>query len=219
MAETAQQLINSALKGIGALAKGETPSAEDSADALKSLQYMLENWNATGTRIWFVTTEDLAYAANPSTIGSGATLNTARPESVLAAYLGDIPLEIVDYAKWLRLVAADGEGYLFYSPEYPYGKIYVNGTGTLKLSSLKPLTDPADVASSVSFPPEYNDAIKWNLMVRLAPDYGKQVSDVMVNLAVSTLRAIENKNFGDRITVARPEIIRLTSGYNIEAGG
>ena len=218
MSETAQTLINSALRSIGALAKGETPPAEDSDDALHALQFMLQNWNATGTRIWFITTEDLTYAANPSTIGTGATLNVARPESILKAYLGSEELVIVDYAKWLRLVASDGEGYLYYSPEYPYGKIYINGAGTLKLSSLKPLTDPTAIISTVTFPPEYNDAIKWNLACRLGPEYGKVVSDLIVNLAISTLRAIENKNFNDRITQARPEIIKIVNPYNIEAG-
>lgn len=218
MSETALTLLSSSLRAIGALAKGETLPAEDADDALHALQFMLQNWTATGTRIWFITTEDLTYSANPSTIGIGATLNVARPESILKAYLGSSELGIVDYAKWLRLVASAGEGYLYYSPEYPYGKIYINGAGALKLSSLKPLTDPTAITSTVTFPPEYNEAIKWNLAVRLAPDYGKQTSDVIVALALSTLRAIENKNFNDRITQAQPEVIKIASRYNIEAG-
>lgn len=228
MAETALELINASLKAIGVLAKGETLSADDSADALTALQYMLENWSATGTRVWFVTNESLTYGASPSTIGTGGTLNTARPEKILAAYFqdssgNDSSLEIIDYAKYARISLKSLAGipaYLYYSPEYPLGKIYLYpvGSGTLILDSLKPLTDPTAVSSSVSFPQEYNDAIKWNLAVRLAPDYGKEPSATIVNLAVSTLRALENKNFGDRIAQARPDVIKLSNRYNINEG-
>ncbi len=228
MSETAQTLINSALRAIGVLAKGETPSSDDSADALKALQFMLENWSATPIRLWFVTNENFAFAASPSTIGDGGTLNTVRPERILTAYLRDshgtdVPLEIIEYAKWARisLKSLTGvPGYLFYAPEYPLGKIYLypTGTGTLYIDSLKPLTDPTLVTSTVSFPPEYNAAIKWNLAVNLAPEYGKTVSEVIVALALSSLKALENKNFNDRITQASPEIIRVASRYNIDAG-
>jgi hypothetical protein len=218
MSETAQTLINGAARAIGVLAKGETMQGEDAADFLKAMQYMLENWSANGVRVWFVTTEDLTYSASPSTIGTGATLNTARPEKILAAFLDGAELEIVDYKKYLILSNNDGQGYLYYAPEYPFGKIYVNGAGTLKLSSLKPLTDPTVLTSTISFPPEYNDAIKWNLAVRMAPEYGKVPSDLVVNLAVSTLRAIENKNFDERIRTADIEVIKFSNRYNIDEG-
>lgn len=218
MSETAQTLINGAARAIGVLAKGETMQAEDAADALKAMQYMLENWSANGVRVWFVTTEDLTYSASPSTIGTGATLNTSRPEKILAAFLDGAELDIVDYKKYLRLSNNDGQGYLYYAPEYPFGKIYINGAGTLQLSSLKPLTDPTAVSSTVSFPPEYNDAIKWNLAVRMAPEYGKVPSDLVVNLAVSTLRTIENKNFDERIRTADIEVIKFSNRYNIDEG-
>lgn len=218
MSETAQTLINGAARAIGVLAKGETMQGEDAADFLKAMQYMLENWSANGVRVWFVTTEDLTYSASPSTIGTGATLNTARPEKILAAFLDGAELDIVDYKKYLRLSNNDGQGYLYYAPEYPNGKIYINGAGTLQLSSLKPLTDPSAVTSTVSFPPEYNDAIKWNLAVRMAPEYGKVPSDLVVNLAVSTLRAIENKNFDERIRTADLEVIKFSNRFDIDEG-
>ena len=55
MAETARTLIDMALKEIGAIAIGETPTADEEQDGLKKLQIMLRHWSSKNIRIHFIT--------------------------------------------------------------------------------------------------------------------------------------------------------------------
>ena len=85
------------------------------------------------------------------------------------------------------------------------------------LDSLKELTDPATITTDVTFPPMYDDAIKWNLAVRLAPEYGKEASPTTKDLAISTLDAIETRNFAEQIIAASLELLKLYTKFNIDS--
>lgn len=52
---TARDIIKRSMKMIGALAAGETPSAEDAADGLEALNHMLKAWAISGIDIGAVT--------------------------------------------------------------------------------------------------------------------------------------------------------------------
>lgn len=218
MSETAQTLIKGALRAIGVIASGETPSAAEMQDALETLQLMLRGWSAHNIRLYYTKQESLAISGGEYyTIGSGGDLDTVRPASIRGAWTSDGPVQIVDDG-WYRKVRASSlsggpVGYLWYSPEYPLGKIYPwpMATATLYIDSLKPLTDPTALTTSVAFPPEYDDAIKWNLALRLAPEYGKEIGSTVASLALSSLMGLQNRNFAEQIVSVSPEVIKLAS--------
>lgn len=226
VSETAQTLIKAALRSIGAIATGETPTADELADGLEALRFMLRSWSAHNIRVNFTTTESITLnGATSYSWGSGGTIATARPVQIRGAYTADNPVEIIDEAKYRWLVVANQGGpvqWLWYQPQYPLGYIYPwpLDSSTLHVDSLKELTDPTALASSVAFPTEYDDAIKWNLAVRLAPEYGKEASNTIMSLAASTLHALETLNFSMKIPEVRVEILGLSVGgkHNIDAG-
>ncbi|MDP6801110.1 MAG: hypothetical protein QF744_14975 [SAR202 cluster bacterium] len=51
-AVTRTQIVNQALEKIGAIAQGETPSAEDSVSAVLTLNALVKVWQAEGIKIW-----------------------------------------------------------------------------------------------------------------------------------------------------------------------
>jgi hypothetical protein len=230
MSETAQTLIKAALRSIGVIATGETPTADELNDGLEALKFMLRRWSANKLRLYYTKQDTVALAAGTAsyTIGSGGTCDTVRPVQIRGGFVRDSSgvdheVVIIDEAKYRRLglkTVTATANYLWYSPEYPLGKIYVypTGSGTLYLDSLKPLTDPAAITTSIAFPPEYDEAIKYGLAVRMAPEYGKDPSSVVVALANNALNDVENLNFSMQINSFRPEIIKLATHYNIDAG-
>lgn len=201
MSETAQTLIKAALRSIGAISTGETPTADELEDGLESLQFMLRSWSARGVRIYFTTTESIALTGATSyTWGSGGTIATARPVKIHGAYTSENIVEVVDEAKYRRLVVANQGGpvqWLWYQPQYPLAYLYPwpLDSATLYVHSSKELTEPTAITSTIAFPTVYDDAIKWNLAVRLAPEYGKEPSNTVMSLAASTLQAMETLNF------------------------
>ncbi len=229
MSETAQTLIKAALRSIGVITSGETPTADELNDGLEAMKFMFRHWSAKNIRLYFMTSETFALTGAASyTIGSGGVINTARPVSIRGAYIrdsngSDSVLNIIDEARYRSLqiknISAPGES-LWYSPEYPLGKIYIYPlcTGTLYLNSLKALADPSLITSSIAFPPEYDEAIKYNLAVRMAPEYGKEPSNIVLGLAKSGLDDIETRNFAEQMNAARPEVIKLVEKYSINKG-
>ena len=227
MSETANTLIKSAFRSIGVIASGETPTAAEMADGLEAMKFMFRHWSAKNIMIPYITNEAITTTGAESyTWGTGGTIATARPETVIGAYVADDrTIEIVDQARYRRLRVTGDIGetiYIWYSPEFPLGKLHIwpLGSDTIYIDCLKALSDPANLAASVSFPPEYDEAIKYNLAVRLAPEYGKSVTTELVALALSGLKTIENKNFAAQMGSIQPEILKLAHGrYNIEYDG
>lgn len=224
MSETALTLIKSALRVAGAIGVGMTPTADEAADGLEAMKFMLRNWSAQNIRLYYTKQETLTMTGAASyTIGSGGNLDTVRPASIRGAWTSDGPVTIIDEDRYRQVRHLSLSGlpveYLWYSSEYPLGKAYPwpLASGSLYLDSLKPLTDPVAITTDVEFPPEYDDAIKWNLAVRLGPEYGREASPTVQGLAAATLHALETRNFAQQVNSIRPELLKLANAkYNID---
>lgn len=195
-------------------------------DGFEALKFMLRTWSANNIRMYYTKQESLAMTGATSyTIGSGGSLDTVRPSSIRGAWTANGELRIITEGQYRRVRMSSAAGAeiesIWYSPEYPLGVIYpwpLGGT-TLYIDSLKPLTDPATVTTDVSFPPEYDDAIKWNLALRLATEQGIEPSQMVLALAQSTLLALETRNFAEQLDSIQPEVVRLANvKYDIDTG-
>lgn len=229
MSETAQTLIKTAMRTIGALASGEDPTTDESADGLLSMQMMLRSWSANNINVYYTTLDTVTLgSAEYYTIGPGGTVDTGRPESIVYAYIRDSSgmdhrLIICDekFYRGMQLKGlVDSPKYLWYSPEYPLGKLYFwpLGGGTAYISSYKQLTDPTLITDSVAFPPEYDEAIVYNLAMRLSSQYGRPPDPVVIKIAADSLRTLETKNFSNQIHESKLEILRLSTYWSINEG-
>jgi hypothetical protein len=228
MSETAQTLIKAGLRSIGVIASGETPTHDELDDGLEALKIMLRHWSAKKIRLYYTETDTITLTGAESyTIGSGGTCNTVRPTQIRGAYVRnsiiDSTLRIIDEDQYRNLSLKSVNStpaYLWYNPEYPLGVIYIYpaGTGMLYLDSVKPLTEPSGITSDISFPPEYDEAIKYGVAIRMAPEYGKEPSPTILGLYKSAMDDIEMLNFAAQVNAVRPEIIKISSVYNINEG-
>lgn len=230
MSETAQTLINAALRAIGGVASGEVASTQELADGLEALKFMLRHWSNNNIRVYMISQNTLTLNGAVSyTIGSGGDCDTSRPEAIKGGYVKDSnnfdwPLSLIDEGKYRSLSLKSLAGpaqYLWYNPDFPLGVLYFWPlcSGTAYLDSLKPLSEPSLISSSVQFPPAYDEAIKWNLVLRLCPEFGKEPSPLVLGLAKSALQDIEAKNFNNQINEAdlNAELGGMTN-FNIDAG-
>lgn len=229
MSETAQTLIESAFRTVGVLAVGETLPANDAAIGLQNMKFMFRHWSAKNIRLYCTTQDTLTLTSSASyTWGTGGNITTARPSSIRGAYVKDSNgfdniLKIVEEKFYREIAIKTLTGtalYLWYSPEYPLAKIYLYplSSGTLYIDSLKALSDPSALSSSVSFPPEYDEAIKYGLAIRLGAEYGRPIAPEVVALAKASMEDLEIKNFAEQINAVRPEIISIANRYNINEG-
>ena len=86
MATTAGDQINGALRLLGILAEGETPSAATSQDALSALNQMIDSWNTE--RLMIYNTIDQVFLWTP-----GLLTQTLGPTG---DFVGDRPVMLDD---------------------------------------------------------------------------------------------------------------------------
>lgn len=94
--QTRNELIADALVHIGALEAGDTPSAEDSAFAVRQLNRMVKTWQADGVRLWtrreaflFCSKSQGRYKLGPNSTDHAAEIGDAvRTELSADAALG-----------------------------------------------------------------------------------------------------------------------------------
>lgn len=223
---TAQKNIKAAMRLLGLLAPGEEPTADEAQGALESLQAMLDQWSNSGFLVPVITTESFALTNGQAsyTYGSGGDFNSTRPQEILGAYIRgsggtDHPVTCINRERY-NVIPNKGSPslpqQLYFVPGYPLANVYLDNAPdaayTLFLDTLKPLTTPAELTDSQSFPPGYDQAIRFNLAVNLAPEYGKTPDPVVVARADESLADLKRQN--TRVPILRTEMgVRGT--YNI----
>lgn len=229
---TAQELIKAALRAIGAIASGETPSSEELQDSLEALNLMLDSWSAERLIVYENTTEGFSLVSGQAsyTIGSGGDFDTTRPTRILGAYIRDSsdidhPVDVFSAKEYREISSKTTQSRpteLYYKPSYPKGTIYLypvpETVETLYLESLKPLTEFSSLTTDVNLPGPYKRALKWNLAVELAPEFEATVSDVVAVRAQESKGVIKRLNAANQVEPVVLEILKVTRRYNIDEG-
>lgn len=193
---TATQLIYGALRLCkGGLSRpGRTASTEELADGLSRLNDMIDAWGIERLTIYFVlrTTQVLSANVASYTIGSGGTINIVRPNAIEAARIivdntatpvYEAPIDVLTDEQWERTPQKDLTSPLssgiYYDHNWSAGlaRIYpwpvpTVATTTLVLYTLQALTAFADLTTNYTFPPGYAEALRLQLAIRLAPEFG-----------------------------------------------
>jgi len=206
---TAQQLIEAAAENLGLL--GDDLDASELERGLSSLQSMLRAWAGERLNVFYSTKESFSLVSGTSsyTWGSGGTFATTRPDIILGAYILDSanishPVDIITEGQYRNIAAktTSSRPYaLFFYPTYPLAYIYLypvpDQVETLYIDSVKPFTETSSfdaLASTLAFPPSYEEALIYNLSVRLAPKYGKTTPPEVITIAANSYTRLINRN-------------------------
>jgi hypothetical protein len=235
---TALDIIKGAMRLVGALEAGATPSGEDSSDALDSLNDFMEQLSLDRLVVFQVLNETFTWAAGNATrtIGPSGNFVTVRPTRLedgcfirdSAGY--DWPLRTLNSEGFqsigLKTQANNLPEWIYYAPEMPDGKIYLwpvpSVDVTLSISSLKQLSSFPAPSTVVVLPPGYKRMLTYSLAVTMAPEWvGRDASATVQGIAAESKAAVM------RINTTRPKMpmdrgLRRPSrrgGYNIQSDG
>lgn len=209
------QIIYPALKKIGVLASGETPTANEQTDAFNVLNNMIDSFSTEELFIYSILRETFSLVAGQQTyqFGNGApdfNSTTGRPQRITNALIqaygtspvAELPMRIINKDEYADIIVKTIEStiplYLYNDDAYPYANINLwpvpSVNATIALYSWKPIADFSAVTSALSFPPGYLECLIYNLAVRLAPDYGRQLSDDILAIAIESKANIKRMN-------------------------
>jgi hypothetical protein len=235
---TPLSLIIRALKKSGVLGVGQSASAEDVQDAFADLNDMVGQWARKRWLIFNLRDEFItSTGAVNYTIGPGGDFNIPRPDRLEFGYfrqLGssnkpvDYPLEILqareDYA---RITIKDLQGFplsAFYDAafEAPYGRGRIYSWPVipptqyeLHILVKQPLGSFFSLTQSINLPPEYNEAILYNLAARLRPSYQLPPDAQITALALTSLNVIKIANAQIPLLRLPTAVIQNGIPYNI----
>jgi hypothetical protein len=213
MSVSLEALVISSLNLVGI-----TPTTDDSAYGLDTLKAMLYNWSSQDMFSYYTAQDTFPLDGSLYyTIGYGGTFGADRPISITGAYIDapDNKLELLTEAEY-----RDNKPGLWYNPEYPLGKIYINPlyTGTLYLFYLVPLIARTKVVAGTSLvkdssgnqviislfsvPSEYERAIEQNLVVRFCLEYGRPIPDGLFDISRKSVSDIISRNMSNKLSIA-----------------
>ena len=216
---TANNLIDRALKTIGVLASGETATASDAADAFTILNSMVDSWGTQRLTIYTTarTAFNLTASTQDYTIGTGGTFNIVRPVWIVAASIIpdrnaasaqkiELPISAALNTTQWQQVAIKGTTSTF-PLEFYYDKAWAAGLSTISvwpvpstsdsqlvLYTPTALTKFAGRTTDYTFPPGYEEALRYQLSLRLSPEFGRPVGQEVLALAQETFGNIKRVN-------------------------
>jgi len=235
MATTAADQINGALRLIGMLAEGETPSAATSQDALVALNQMIDSWNTE--RLSVFNTQDQVFSWTPGlkTQTLGPTGNFVGNRPILlddSTYFRDPSSGISFGIKFINQQQYDGIAVktvtstypqvMWINMEYPNITMTVYPVPTKVLEwhfiSVEELDNPATLTTTLAFPPGYLRAFKYNLACEIAAEFGVEPSPTVQRIAMTSKRNLKRINNPDDIMSLPYSIVGTRQRFNIFAG-
>jgi len=227
--------INGALRLIGMLAEGETPSSETSNDALTALNQMIDSWSAE--RLAVYATQDQTFTWPQGTISRtlGATGDFVGNRPIAlddATYFKDASTGISYGIKLINQQQYDGIAVktvtstypqvMFVNDKFPNMELFVYPVPTKALEfhfiSVQELTQPATLATTLAFPPGYLRAFKYNLAVEIAGEFGVEAPPSVQRIAMTSKRTLKRVNNPNDLMSIPYSIVGTRQRYNIFAG-
>jgi hypothetical protein len=231
---TAGDQINRALRLLGILAEGETPSAAMSQDALMALNQMIDSWNTE--RLSVFSTQDQVF-----TWPSGLISRTLGPSG---DFVGDRPILLDDSTYYLanngvsygvkfinqaqyngiavKTVTSTFPQVMFVNMTYPDIEMFIYPRPTQALQwhfiSVQKLNQPALLATPMHYPPGYLRAFTYNLAMEFAPEFGVEPSPQVQRIAMTSKRDLKRINNPDDIMSLPYAMVANRQRFNIYAG-
>ena len=235
MATTAGDIITGALRLIGVVAEGESPSPESAADALAAMNQMIESWNTERLSVFSTQDQIFSWPATviSRTMGPTGDFVGNRPITIDdSTYFKDpstgvsYGLKLINQQQYngiaLKTVRSTYPQVMWVNMTYPDIEMYIYPVPTRVLEfhivSVEELTRPAILATVLSFPPGYLRAFRYNLACELAPEFGVEPSRHVQRVAMTSKRNLKRINNPDDIMAIPYSIVGTRQRFNIFAG-
>jgi len=235
MTTSAGDQINGALRLIGQLAEGETPSAATSQDSLTAMNQMLDSWSSE--RLSVFSTQDQVFTWTQGLISRtlGPTGDFVGNRPVLlddATYFRDpsnnisFGIKIINQQQYdgiaVKTVTSTYPQVLWINMDMPNVSMYIYPVPTKALEwhfiSVTELVEPATLATSLIIPPGYLRAFRFNLACEIAAEFGVEPPPSVQRIAMTSKRNIKRINNPDDVMSLPYSIVATRQRFNIYAG-
>ena len=231
---TAGEQINRALRLLGVLAEGETPSAATSQDALMALNQMIDSWNTE--RLAVFSTQDQVFTW-PSglisrTLGPSGDFQGNRPILLDDATYFVAPngvsygIKMINQQQYdgiaVKTVTSTYPQVMFTNMSFPDIEMFIYPRPTQDMVwhfiSVEELNKPADLSTVLYYPPGYLRAFTYNLAMEFAPEFGVEPSPQVQRIAMTSKRDLKRINNPDDVMAMPYSMIATRQRFNVYSG-
>lgn len=209
---TPVELINLALKQAGVLGVGQTATAEDLSDCFKLYNMMLAQWSRMRNIVYqLLDVACVGTGAQTYTVGIGGNFDIPRPSKLIGAYCRqlsnpglqvDFPLDLLmsqtDWGRVSPKAMTSLPSLVYYDPQYPLGVLHVwpvpDSKYEIHIQCLADLPRTVTSFDDILMPPEYEEAIMYNLAGRLCIFYQIPLPQGLPQLASATMATLRAAN-------------------------
>jgi len=232
MTRTGLQVITDSLKLLGVVAGHEVPTAVEQQDAFARLNELIDSWGLHAQTL-LVSRRDvvaLVVGQQTYTVGPGEDVDVPVPidlDAVSYVVSGTVETEVfltlVSDQAYLGQAQKDLTG----SPplEVAYARTHAGGelwvwpvpvaATDLVLYFQAPLQAFPDLVTPVALAAGYARALRTNLAVELAPEYGKPLDPTIDRMARESLADVKRQNFPMVEVGIDPMLTGGPGGYDI----
>jgi hypothetical protein len=231
---TAGDQINRALRLLGILAEGETPSAAMSQDALMAMQQMIESWNTERLSVFCTQEQVFTWPSGliSRTLGPTGNFVGLRPILLEDSTYFRAPNNVSYGIKFInqqqyngiavKTVTSTYPQVIFVNMTFPDVEMFVYPRPTQDLEwhfvSVEELSNPATLATNLFFPPGYLRAFAYNLAMEIAPEFGVEPSPQVQRIAMTSKRNLKRINNPDDIMSLPYALVSNRQRFNIFSG-
>lgn len=204
---TRDDIIKSALRKCGVLAKGQTPSTEDYNDCAVALNALIQTLATEGMPLWKRTTVNTTIVTSTQTYTVSNVWKIAQV--VLADITGGTQIELTEKSLYdfnrLPDTTTGAPIHYTYAPGLENGVIKVwpipdNGTAsnkTLQIVYQKEFDSFNSSTDTPDFPVYWTEALIYGLAHRIAPEYGVPLQDRQLLLTEFKSAKSAAEGYGD----------------------
>ena len=232
---TAGDQINRALRLLGVLAEGETPSAATSQDALVAMNQMIDSWSTERLSVFCTQDQIFTWPAGQyiRTLGPSGDFIGLRPVLLDdATYFRDPGTNVSFGIKFINQQQYNGIAVKTVTSTYPQVCFVNMGFPNVTLSiyprptrdlewhfvSVQELAEPASLSTDLFFPPGYMRAFAYNLAMEIAPEFGVEPSPQVQRIAMTSKRNLKRINNPDDVMSMPYAIVATRQRFNVYSG-
>lgn len=227
-------LINLALINAGIIGQGQSASAQDTNNAAQMLNAMLGQWQRRRYLVYYLEEVSVpATGAQSYSVGPGCDFNVGqRPSIINYAFARqvitdnpnqiDYPLSLLPARETYAQVAMKAlqafPQWAWYEASFPIGNLFVypviTSQFTIYIGYPALLQTVDSLTNKINLPPEYMEALLYNLSVVLAGAYQLAPNPIVVGRAQAALETLRTAN-AQVPQMRMPRILRGGTRYNI----
>lgn len=194
---------------------------------------MVDGWQADGLKIFTenINTFPFVLGTQTYTLGTGGSFNMPRPAKIHRMGVqilsnpiqpSEVPITLLDVDGWanVRVKNISGSYPLFCYADYAFPQMNLNFWVIPGLAcncviySWQPLSTWPDLnVTDVTFPPQYLEAFRYNLAVKLAPEFDEPIKPDVMQIARESLAILKEINLPAPVLRCDPGL--SGTGYSV----